>query len=231
MGHVPDQPEIRDVPDPEPEIPESEVEPLVRRFNALYCRDRWRTWVNTYWLGVRTMKCPLDLWIYQEILFRTRPDVIVETGTHQGGTTHFLACICDLLGSGRLLSMDIKKIGNPPEHQRITYLRGPSVSMEILSTVRDAIKPGESVMVILDSMHQKDFVMDELRAYAPLVSKGQYLIVEDTNINYWWEDFGPGPLYAVREFLELDEGRDFRIDHEAEKFFMTFNPSGYLVRD
>src|SRR5882762_5443864 len=55
MGHVPDQPEIRDVPDPEPEIPESEVEPLVRRFNALYCRDRWRTWVNTYWLGVRTM--------------------------------------------------------------------------------------------------------------------------------------------------------------------------------
>lgn len=219
------------VPDPEPEIPDWEIEPLVRRFNALYCRDRERTWINTYWLGVRVLKCPLDLWMYQEILFRNRPDVIIETGTHGGGTTHFLACICDLLGSGRLLSIDIKRIKNPPEHERITHIRGSSIAPETVSIVRDAIRPGESVMVILDAMHQKDFVLEELSAYSPLVSKGHYLIVEDTNINYWWNDFGPGPLEAVREFLELDEGREFRIDEQAEKFFMTFNPSGYLVRE
>jgi cephalosporin hydroxylase len=93
------------------------------------------------------------------------------------------------------------------------------------------------VMVILDAMHEQDFVLKELRAYAPLVSQGHYLVVEDTNINYWWDDFrgrerfGPGPLEAVREFLDQDEGREFRVDHEAEKFFMTFNPGGYLVRE
>jgi cephalosporin hydroxylase len=214
---------------PEPEISEREIEPLVHRFNALYCRHPQRTWRNTYWLGVRTVKCPLDLWVYQEILFRNRPDVIVETGTLRGGSAYFLACVCELLGSGRVMTIDIKQLGNPPEHERITYIRGSSITAETVSIVRDAIRPGESVMVVLDAIHRKQFVLNELRAYAPLVTRGHYLIVEDTNLNYW-DNFGPGPLEAVQEFLEFDEGRDFRVDEEAEKFFMTFNPSGYLVR-
>ena len=227
---------MQHLPEPEPQIPESEVEPLVRRFNALYCRAPRRTWANTYWLGTRTLKCPLDLWMYQEILFRKRPDVIIETGTHSGGSAHFLAFICDLVDAGRVLSIDIKKIGDPPEHDRITYIRGSSIAPETLDTVRDAIEPGESAMVILDSMHQRDHVLQELDAYAPLVSTDHYLIVEDTNINYWWDNFrnrerfGPGPNEAVQQFLATDAGREFRVDEEAEKFFMTFNPGGYLVR-
>jgi cephalosporin hydroxylase len=222
---------------PEPEIPEHEVEPLVRRFNALYCRVPQRTWANTYWLGVRTMKCPLDLWVYQEILFRHRPDVIVETGTHGGGSAHFLASMCELVGAGRVLSIDIKKIGEPPSHERINYIRGSSIDPETVSLVRDAIQPGDAVMVILDAMHQQDFVLKELGLYAPLVSKGQYLVVEDTNINYWWDTFrgrtgfGPGPLEAVQSFLQSEQGRDFRVDQDAEKFFMTFSPGGYLIRE
>jgi cephalosporin hydroxylase len=223
-------------PDPEPAIPEEEVEGLVRRFNALYCRSPERTWENTYWLGTRTLKCPLDLWIYQEILFRERPDVIIETGTHVGGSAHFLASMCDLVGAGRVLTIDVKKIGDPPPHERITYVLGSSIEPETAEAVRNAIEPGESVMVILDAMHDSFFVLQELNTYAPLVSSGHHLIVEDTNINDWWVDFrgkerfGPGPREAVQEFLASEEGRDFRVDPETEKFFMTFNPGGYLIR-
>jgi cephalosporin hydroxylase len=208
---------------------EAEVEQLVRKFNALYCQSRSRTWERTFWLGKQVVKCPLDLWVYQEILFRKRPDWIVETGTRAGGTTHFLATICDLIGSGRIISIDIEDFPKRPEHPRITYLLESSIAPETATVVRDSIAPGDSVMVTLDAAHEKDFVLQELAAYAPLVTRGQYLIVEDTNLNYWSE-FGPGPLEAVEEFLETELGSNFRVDREAEQYFMTFNPNGYLVR-
>ena len=85
-------------------------------------------------------------------------------------------------------------------------------------------------MVILDSDHRKDNVLAELRAYSPLVQPGDYLIVEDTNVNGHplVPDFGPGPMEAVDEFLATDDS--FEIDPAREKFYMTFNPRGYLRR-
>ena len=229
---------MEQIPEPEPAIPEEEVEGLVRRFNALYCRSGERTWANTYWLGRRTFKCPLDLWIYQEILFRNRPDVIVETGTHAGASAHFLACMCDLVDAGRVITIDVWNIGDRPPHDRINYVIGSSIEPETAAGIRDAIKPSESVMVILDALHDADFVLKELYAYAPLVSSGQYLIVEDTNITDWWDGvgrkrkrFGPGPREAVHEFLASEEGSGFRVDHDSDKFFMSFNPGGYLIRE
>ena len=129
-----------------------------------------------------------------------------------------------------VLSIDI--VGNParPVHPRVTYLTGSSTSPEILSEVKRRIGESGRVMVILDSDHKKDHVLDELRLYAPLVSKGSYLIVEDTNVNGRpvFKDFGPGPGEAVDEFMK---GRsDFQVDASRERFFLTFNPGGYLRR-
>jgi cephalosporin hydroxylase len=175
-------------------------------------------------------KCPLDLWIYQEILFERRPGLIVETGTYYGGSALFLASMLDLIGSGRVISIDTGWDPNPPAHPRIEYRTGSSVAPEIVDGVREAVQPGERVMVILDSDHSRDHVLAELRAYSPLVTPGDYLVVEDTNINGnpVKPDFGPGPREAVEEFLA--QNGDFDVDDSREKFFMTFSPGGYLRR-
>ena len=184
------------------------------------------------WLGTRTLKCPLDLWVYQEILFEKRPDLIIETGTNRGGTTSYLAAICDLIDTGRIITVDWQEREGRPPHRRVTYLHGDSAGPEIVSQITDAIRPGDTVMAILDSNHAQSHVAKELSGYAPLVTPGQYLIVEDTNLNGHpvRRDFGPGPMEAVEEFLETELGRDFAPDKEREKFLMTLNPNGYLLR-
>jgi cephalosporin hydroxylase len=186
---------------------------------------------RTYWRGVETQKCPLDLWIYQEILHELRPDVIVETGTFNGGSAFYLATLFDVLGGGRVITVDLEPQPNLPVHPRITYISGlSSAAPEAVSRVRALLKPGESVMVILDSDHSRNHVLDELRLYARMVTPGQYLIVEDTNINGHpaLPAFGPGPMEALDDYLKEDDA--FEIDPNREKFYMTFNPRGYLKR-
>jgi cephalosporin hydroxylase len=211
-----------------PASADAAFEPVVRRFHDLYCRTGGRTWGNTFWRGVPLIKCPLDLFIYQELLVENRPSVILETGTYRGGSAYFLASICDLIDRGRIITIDIEEHPGRPEHPRITYLTGSSIGPEVLGAVSDAIAPEDTVMAILDSDHALRFVLKEMRAYAPLVSVGQYLVVEDTNINAWQEKFIPGPLEAVQTFMREDDS--FAVDRSREKFFMTFNPGGYLRR-
>jgi cephalosporin hydroxylase len=202
----------------------------IRSFHEVYYESGAQAW--TSWLGIRTLKCPLDLWVYQEILFRNRPDVIVETGTAHGGSAFFLARICDMLDHGHVVTIDWRDRGGP-EHPRIEYLHGSSTEPEMVATVKGRVQAGESMMVILDSGHSRDHVLDELHAYAPLVTAGHYLIVEDTNINGHpvRADYGPGPMEAVEQFLLEDAGRRFVVDRECEKFLLTFNPGGYLLRE
>jgi cephalosporin hydroxylase len=154
----------------------------------------------------------------------------VETGTYFGGSALFLASMLDLIGSGRVISIDTGWDPNPPAHPRIEYRTGSSVAPEIVAGVREAVRPGEGVMVILDSDHFRDHVLAELHAYSPLVTPGDYLVVEDTNVNGnpVKPDFGPGPMEAVDEFLDGNDA--FRVDDSREKFFMTFSPGGYLRR-
>jgi cephalosporin hydroxylase len=200
----------------------------VAKFHTLYYDARERTWKNTSWLGVGVQKCPLDLWVYQEILFELRPDVIVETGTAAGGSALFLATVCDLMRHGLVVTVDVEERDNRPVHRRIRYVLGSSVSAETVAEVRRGIAEGAKVMAILDSDHSRDHVLAELRLYGKLVSPGQYLIVEDTNINGRpvRPDFGPGPAEAVWDFLAETDA--FEIDREREKFLMTFNPGGFL---
>lgn len=206
-----------------------EHEPVVRRFHDLYVVHRGRTWGNTFWRGVKTIKCPLDLWVYQEIIFETRPDVIVETGTKNGGSALFMAAMCDVAGHGRVITIDIAADATPP-HPRVSYVPGNSVAPQTHAAVTRRIAADESVMVVLDSRHTRAHVLNELRLWAPLVRKGHYLIVEDTNMNLRLAagggDLRPGAFEAVQDFL-AEEDR-FEIDRSREKFFMTQNPCGYL---
>jgi cephalosporin hydroxylase len=206
---------------------------IVSQFHKLYYDAHifGKTWCNTFWLGIPTLKCPLDLWIYQEIIFEVKPDVIIECGTAHGGSALFLASVCDLVGNGKVITIDIEDKKGRPKHNRIKYLLGSSTSKEIVRKVRSLVKNGDKVMVVLDSDHHKEHVLNELRIYSNFVTKGSYIIVEDTNINGHpvYPEFGPGPMEAVEEFLR-EKNKDFVVDKTKEKFYLTFNPKGYLKR-
>jgi cephalosporin hydroxylase/GT2 family glycosyltransferase len=207
---------------------------VIRRFHELYYwgPDGVPPQQRVSFLGVEAVKCPLDLWIYQEILCRTRPEVVVECGVHRGGTTLYLACLCDLLSLGRVLACDLSLRlvhERVRAHPRVELFEGSSTDPAVHAAIAGRCR-GKRTMVILDSDHAKDHVLRELRLYGPLVSPGCYLVCEDTNINGHpvYPEFGPGPHEAVREFLAESHG--WRVDAECEKLLVTFNPSGYLLR-
>jgi cephalosporin hydroxylase len=185
---------------------------------------------NMTWLGVTTQKCPTDMWTFQEILHETRPDVLVEAGTYKGGSAYYFASVFDLLKNGRVITIDIEDYSNRPAHERITYLSGSSTAPETLEKVKGLIRPGERVMVVLDSDHSAAHVARELEMYSPLVTQGLYLVVEDThfNGNPILPGFGPGPMEALRGFLKKND--NFVTDRYREKFLISFNPEGYLRR-
>jgi cephalosporin hydroxylase len=188
--------------------------------------------LQAHYCGYLVQKNPLDLWVYQEILWDTKPDLIIEMGTASGGTTLFLANQLDLIGNGEIISVDIdNRLGIVPRHPRITYLVGDSVDQVIVTKI--AIRAAEKgwskkVMVILDDDHTTDHVSRELDLYNMMVTPGQYLIVEDTNVD-WPLGFGEGPGLAVFRFLSMNKGKFF-ADKSREKFLMTWNPGGYLRR-
>jgi cephalosporin hydroxylase len=203
---------------------------LVRRFHRLYFDAPGRTWKDTRWLGIRAYKNPLDLWIYQELVWSVRPEVIIETGTAWGGSALYLATICEAIGSGEVVTIDSAPRPDRPAHARVTYVDAPSTAPETLAAVAERVHGRAPVMVILDSDHRRDHVLDELHAYAGFVTPGSYLVVEDTNLNGHpvEPDFGPGPMEAVRAFLAQRD--EFVVDDAQEKFFLTFNPGGFLRR-
>jgi cephalosporin hydroxylase len=208
----------------------TEADSVIDEFHHLYYDHPERTWNNTYWMGVPTQKCPLDLWVYQEIIFELRPEVIIECGTCRGGSALFFASICDLIQNGRIFTIDIDPGRSRPKHERVQYILGSSTDPDIVARIRRKIRPRDRVLAILDSDHSKHHVLNELYAYSPMVTSGSYLIVEDTNVNGHpvYPDFGPGPMEAVEEFLA--QNNDFEVDTSREKFLMGFNPGGWLRR-
>jgi cephalosporin hydroxylase len=214
----------------QPELSSEETE-VVRQFHDLYYR-RWQAGadtINLSWLGYLVLKCPLDLWIYQELLVRTRPDFVVETGTWAGGSALYFALILDHIGHGRVISIDIEEKPDRPEHRRISYITGSSVDEAVITQVRHSVGDHRA-LVVLDSDHRMNHVYDEMIAYSPLVRTGDYLIVEDTNVNGYptLPDYGAGPMEAVDKFLS--QGNEFVIDQRCQRFLMTLNPKGYLKR-
>jgi cephalosporin hydroxylase len=189
----------------------------------------WRSkeWHQTTWLGKWMAKAPTDLFAYQEAIFRVRPDWILETGTGGGGRALFLASICDLIGSGQVLSVDANPAEKLAEHPRITYLRGDPADSETAAQVRETIGEG-SALVILGAA-KRPSLMASFEHYSPLVPVNSYLILEDTILNGYpvWTGFGPGPHEALGRILQ--EG-GFEPDTSLERYGLTFNPGGFLKR-
>src|SRR5262249_40055559 len=141
---------------------------VIDQFHKLYY-DSWifnKTWNETYWMGVPVRKNPFDLWNYQEMIFTLKPDLIVETGTLLGGSAYYFASLCEHFSRGAVITIDIDDVQTTlskektvppkvrPEHPRLTYLQGSSTDSAIVQKVKDRIKPGHQVLVILDSDHR-----------------------------------------------------------------------------
>ena len=156
----------------------------------------WRSgeWHRTTWLGKWTHRAPTDLLVYQELVARLRPDWIVETRTGAGGRAFFLASICDLIDHGRVLSIDAYPLTDPPEHPRITYLRGDPAGQRTGEQAREIVGAGSTGLVILGAAAGPQ-LMAAFRNYAPLVPVGSYVIVEDTVLGGRpvWSAFGSRP--------------------------------------
>jgi cephalosporin hydroxylase len=184
------------------------------------------------WMGVSTLKNPLDAWIYQEIVHETRPEVIVELGSAHGGSTLFFAHLLELIGDeGAVVSVDVSRDTYEAEHERIVEVTGRTGDREVLEHVR-ALCEERRTMVIHDANHRAEDVIDDLHAYAPLVSPGCYLIVEDgIGALLPARKLGPrapGPYEAVHHFLA--EGQPFEVDEERERYLATYAPRGFLRR-
>lgn len=208
--------------------PAEDTQAIISAFHKLYYGSQSQTWGNTYWLGTPVLKATSDLWVFQEIIYHTKPDVIIEAGTYKGGSAYYMASICELLNHGRVITIDVILPKELPQHKRIKYLRGSSTSPKIIADIKKSIQPDDKIMVVLDSDHSKKHVLNELNIYSKFVTKGNYLIVEDTNVDHYaiWKGPNRGPGEAVREFLQNNQ--DFAPDKTREKFFLTFNPGGYL---
>ena len=217
---------------PVPDTPISAADAAVTdAFHLAYYRaweDRRGT-KDLHWFGYRTIKTPMDMWVYQEIVTETRPEVIVECGTAFGGSSLFLASLFDLLGRGEVITIDIEARPNQPSHPRISRIVGSSTDPAVAEHVRRQVG-GRRAMVILDSDHHEPHVSGELRAYSGLVSVGCYLVVEDTNLNGHpvLPEHGPGPMEAVEAFLPA--APEFEVDRSRERFMLTLNPGGFLKR-
>lgn len=210
---------------------ESTTDRRAARVVNSFCRlayDR-KTYHTTY-CGIPLYKWPTDLWVYQNLIWELRPDLILETGTFTGASALYFAHQLDALGRGRVITVDVTRHGKPPEHPRITHLIGSSTATEIVDAMTQAANEASTVMVVLDSDHTCAHVREELDNYADLVTVGSYLIVEDTVVNGHpvRTDHGPGPMEALRSFLS--ERRDFETDLSRQPFLLTQNPEGYLRR-
>lgn len=215
---------------PVPEPPAAVRDAIVDQFHLLYYHVSRRTWKDTFYRGTRAYKCPTDMWVYQELIDDLKPGLVIETGTFRGGSALFIADRLQLAGRGQVVTIDVDVQPNRPQHPRLTYLTGSSTDPAILAQVRERIDPALPVLVILDSDHSAGHVAAELEAYAPLVTEGSYLVVEDTNVNGHpaAPEHGPGPFEATQEFLARTE--EFEVDARCERYFLTQNPQGYLKR-
>jgi len=206
--------------------------------------DRYKYTYNFTWLGRPIIKYPNDMVIQQELMWKVRPKLVVETGVAHGGSLIFSASMLQLMGGGEVLGIDIdirqhnrKEIEEHAMSAHIEMIEGGSTEREVFEKAKEKASGKEPVMVILDSNHTHQHVYDELKLYADLVSVGSYLILPDTFIEHFpkgyykdrpW-DVGDNPMTAMRQFLKEDDR--FEIEKSlTHKAMIAEGIDGYLKR-
>lgn len=199
---------------------------------------------NFDWLGRPIIQYPQDIVAMQELIWKVKPDLIIETGIAHGGSLIFYASMLELLGKGRVLGVDIeirphnrRAIESHSLFKRIKLIEGSSTDEKVLQLVEKIAKKHKKILVVLDSLHTHDHVLLELNKYAKFVSKSSYLVIFDTFVEYfpkafvWNRPWGKGynPATAVSEFLK--KNKNFICDREIEnKLLLTTAPGGYLEK-
>ena len=208
--------------------------------------DKYKYTYNFTWMGIPIIKFPSDMIIQQELMWKLKPDIIIETGIAHGGSILFSASIMEINGvNGEVVAIDTdirehnkKLIVNHPMYKRITMYEGSSVDQNIVTKVLKHVENKKCIMVILDSLHSHEHVLEELKIYAPLVTPGSYVILPDTFIEFFpkgyyshnrpW-DVGNNPYTAMKAFLT--ENKNFLIDKELNnKAMISETVDGYLRR-
>ena len=206
--------------------------------------DRYKYMYNYSWMGRPIIKFPNDIIAMQELIWKVKPNLIIETGIAHGGSLVFSASMLELIGQGIVVGIDVdirehnrKAIEGHPMYKRIRMIEGSSTDSSVVEQVAELAKHSKRVMVFLDSLHTHEHVLAEMNIYAPFVSVGSYMIVADTFVEFFpkgyykdrpW-DVGNNPHTAVQEFMK--ENDDFTIDKEImNKLCITEAFDGYLLR-
>jgi cephalosporin hydroxylase len=218
---------------------------------AAYLRCGWDAkYVYSFsWLGRPIIQLPDDAFRMQELVYALKPDVIVETGVAHGGSAVFYASLCKLMGHGRVICVEVDlrahnraALDAHPLRPLISLIDGSSVDPAVVAKVRAAIAPDETVLVLLDSKHTLEHVLEELRAYAPLVTKGSYIVAMDGIMQHlpgaprsapdWATN---NPAAAAREFAAANA--DFELTEPSPPFNegsvrsrVTYCPDAFLKR-
>ena len=199
---------------------------------------------NFTWLGRPIIQYPQDIIAIQEIIYQLQPDIIIETGIAHGGSLILHASICELIGKGEVLGIDIDireynktEILNHRMSKRISMIQGSSIDEKIVEQVAEKVAGKEKVLVILDSNHTHEHVLNEMKLYSKFVTEDSYMLVFDTVVedlpvdiynNRPW-GVGDNPKTAVWEFLKDND--DFVIDKTFDnKLLISVAPDGFLKR-
>ena len=206
-------------------------------------KDSWKYEYQYHfrWLGRPILQFPQDIIATQELIWKVKPDLIIETGIARGGSIIFSASILELIGKGKIIGIDIdirkhnkKEIEKHKMMKRITMIEGSSISKKVINHVYKLAKNKKKIMVFLDSNHSHKHVLEEMIVYSKLVKKGSYMIVFDTMIEDMPKDFfdrpwnvGNNTKTAVKEFLKINQR--FKIEKKIEnKLLITACPDGFL---
>ena len=219
---------------------DDELQDLARRWFIAASRHEYS--YHFTWLGRPIIQFPQDIVAVQEIIWRARPDLIIETGVARGGSLMLSASMMELLGRGQVVGIDIdirddnrRAIEQHPLSSRIALIEGSSTDADVVRRVQQAAASSTTVLVLLDSNHTHEHVLRELELYSPLVDIGSYIVVFDTVIEMMPADSFPdrpwgrgnNPATAVRDFLARNDR--FVVDRELEAgLVISVAPCGYL---
>ena len=223
-------------------------DPIVKKLS-----DKWLIACHKYeysyhftWLGLPIIQYPQDIIAIQEIIWKVKPDLVIETGVARGGSLLLSASILELIGHGTVLGIDVdirefnkKNIKKSHLIKRISMIQGSSIDKKVVARVKKFAKGKKRILLFLDSAHTFEHVLEELNSYSPLVKKGSYIVVFDTMTenfpNNWFKKNGTyktlnktnNPKTAVHKFLKSN--KRFKIDKEfGEKLLISCAPDGFL---